>query len=84
LTEAADGDKFATLSNNSAHHSATSQRADRPTTHQWANGVFCYFGEGQKGDTQWVRRNAAIRQSRKMIRQLEMNQPLPTHLPICV
>lgn len=27
----------------------------------WSHGVFCYFGEGQVGDMQWVRGNAAIR-----------------------
>jgi 5-methylcytosine-specific restriction protein A len=27
----------------------------------WAEGVFCYFGEGQQGDMKWSRGNAAIR-----------------------
>lgn len=27
----------------------------------WDEGVFCYFGEGQKGDMRWVRGNRAIR-----------------------
>ena len=27
----------------------------------FSDGVFCYFGEGQKGDMQWVRGNLAIR-----------------------
>ena len=26
----------------------------------WSGGVFRYFGEGQKGDMEWVRGNAAI------------------------
>jgi 5-methylcytosine-specific restriction protein A len=27
----------------------------------WSRGVFCYFGEGQQGDMEWSRGNAAIR-----------------------
>ena len=27
----------------------------------WADGVFCYFGEGQQGDMKWLRGNVAIR-----------------------
>src|SRR4051812_25124871 len=27
----------------------------------WADGVFCYFGEGQKGDMEFARGNRAIR-----------------------
>jgi len=27
----------------------------------WADGVFCYFGEGQTGDMEFIRGNRAIR-----------------------
>lgn len=35
-----------------------------------SDGVFCYFGEGQKGDMQWLRGNAAIRDHGKNGRDL--------------
>ena len=27
----------------------------------WKSGVFCYFGEGQRGEMLWVRGNSAVR-----------------------
>lgn len=42
----------------------------------WAHGVFCYFGEGQTGDMQWIRGNAAIRDHAKAGKDLLLFQML--------
>ena len=44
----------------------------------WSEGVFCYFGEGQSGDMEWVRGNLAIRDHIAQGRDLLLFEMLKT------